>query len=105
MGRGKLAIKDSFSDVLGQRRGSKRIDVPDDLSFQYVPVNGDWKDIQPESGILLLFPRKRSIQEAELNLLYEQLTKMGRDTAPISLPSPDSIFIAAPDMVDRKSVV
>jgi hypothetical protein len=98
MGRGKSAVKDSFSDILGERRGSDRTDTLDWESLQLLPVYGDWKDIRADSGVFLLFPRDLSIQHAELNLVYEKLMKMERDMAPVSLPSKNSIFISSPDL-------
>ena len=65
MGRGQaILIRDHFSAIFGDRRGSGRVDTWEELGQDRI-VSGRWHDagVEPGSGVVFLFPRRLTIGE------------------------------------------
>ena len=103
MGRAQ-GLKDSFTGVFGDKRGSERTDIETAAKEKIFTLVGEWMragvPIEPDSGIIFLFPR--DLTHSEISVISDELTRSYSLRDPLrelARPSDREFFIARPDQV------
>jgi len=101
MGRGQATLRDQFSAIFGNRRGSGR---EDDLLSTYVLGGevriGNWKSVDPENTVLFVFPRAitSGSSRAESQRIYKVLESHWPGILRgVARPNPDNILVRGVD--------